>query len=427
MLAAGERLGYALPQRDEVLRHYQAVRAASEAICAPLAVEDHVIQTMPDVSPPKWHLAHTSWFFETFLLQVYDRAYRPFHPQFDYLFNSYYVTHGTPYPRPQRGLLSRPTVSEIRAYRKHVDAAMEALLSRAGDDVWPEMRDRVILGLNHEQQHQELLLTDIKHILAHNPLRPAYDQLPEPVSAGVPPMSFEEFEGGVHGVGFDDAGFAYDNEGPRHRVCLEDFAIASRPVTNAEYLAFIEEGGYARPEFWFSEGWAKVQEKQWNAPLYWEKRDGQWWHYTLGGLRPVDLSAPVCHVSQFEADAYARWAGKRLPSEFEWEVVARCHNPEGHFADSGVLQPRAASGPGLQQLYGDVWEWTASPYSAYPGYRPAKGAIGEYNGKFMSMQVVLRGGSCATPPGHIRPTYRNFFYPADRWQFSGIRLAEDRA
>ena len=412
--------------REALLARYREIHRASERLCEPLQTEDYVIQTMPDVSPPKWHLAHVTWFFETFLLSVFRPGYKPFHPDFDYLFNSYYVTHGQPFPRPRRGLLARPTVREVFEYRTHVDQAMEWLILDCPAEDWGVLEERVVLGLNHEQQHQELLCTDIKHIFAQNPMRPAYCQLPVPDSHQVPPMEWHAFEGGVVAIGHAGEGFAYDNEGPRHRVYLQDFALASRPVTNGEFMQFMEDGGYQRPEFWLSDGWATVQSHDWRAPLYWEKQNGRWMHMTLGGLRPVDPAAPVCHVSYFEADAYASWAGKRLPSEAEWEVVAAGCPIEGNLRESNFLQPAGTDREGLAQLYGDVWEWTRSPYAPYPGYQPAEGAIGEYNGKFMSSQMVLRGGSCATPASHIRSTYRNFFYPDDRWQFSGIRLAEDR-
>ncbi len=403
---------------------YARVRADSEALCAPLATEDYGIQTMPDVSPPKWHLAHTSWFFETFLLKPYVEGYREFHPRYGYLFNSYYETVGTFFPRPQRGLLSRPTVEEVYAYRHHVDAHMYALLhSAVPDDV--VLRTRV--GLNHEQQHQELLLTDIKHILGFNPLRPAYRELAAPPRGSAAALRWVELPEGVQEIGHPGAGFGYDNELPRHQVFLAPARLASRPVSNAEFLAFVEADGYARAEHWLSEGWKAVQEQRWTAPLYWERIEGEWWHMTLGGMRPLDPHAPVSHVSFYEAEAYARWAGRRLPSEAEWECAAAAAPVQGNLRDSGYLQPAAGAGEGLQQLFGDVWEWTASPYGPYPGFRPLAGSLGEYNGKFMCSQMVLRGGSCVTPADHIRASYRNFFYPGDRWQFSGFRLAEDAA
>lgn len=414
-------------ERELLLVRYRDVRDASTAICAPLAIEDHVVQPIPDVSPPKWHLAHTTWFFEAFVLGPFQSGYQPFHPAFDGLFNSYYLTHGSPWPRPRRGHLTRPTVDEVRSYRRHVDAAMAEFIPDIDAADWPAVQTRIELGLNHEQQHQELLLTDIKYILGLNPLRPTYRSLTTPPSGADAPALWLEFEGGTHAVGHAGQGFAYDNEGPRHAVLLQDFALASRPVTNAEYLAFMEDKGYARPDLWLSDGWARMQRESWQAPLYWEAIDGTWHHMTLGGLRPVDPQAPVCHVSHFEADAYARWAGRRLPTEFEWEVAASTLPVTGNLRDADLLQPAAtAEGKGLQQMYGDVWEWTASPYMPYPRYHPASGPIGEYNGKFMSGQMVLRGGSCATPADHVRATYRNFFYPGDRWQFSGIRLGDDR-
>ena len=359
-----------------------------------------------------------------FLLLPFDSDYRLFHPRFDTLFNSYYVTHGQPFPRPQRGLLSRPTVAEIYRYRAHVDDAMTRLLARATAAQWEEIRPRLQLGLNHEQQHQELLYTDIKHILAFNPLRPVYQPAPAPPSAPAVPLQWLEFAGGVKTIGHEEDGFCFDNETPCHRVYLNDYVLGSRLVTNGDYLAFIEAGGYQRPEYWLSDGWNMVRQQGWQAPLYWEQQDGQWWSMTLAGLRPVAEWEPVCHVSFYEADAYARWAGKRLPTEAEWECAAAPLPVGGNLQEAGYLHPAPAAGAGgLQQLYGNVWEWTQSPYGPYPGFRPLAGTLGEYNGKFMCSQLVLRGGSCVTPTDHIRPSYRNFFYPGDRWQFSGIRLA----
>jgi len=407
---------------------FERVRADSERICAPLEIEDYGIQTMADVSPPKWHLAHTSWFFETFLLKPYLGGYREFHPLYAHLFNSYYETAGTYHPRPERGLLARPTVEQVYAYRAHIDEHMLRLLtqSEAGDA--QAVAYRATLGMHHEQQHQELLLTDIKHIFAYNPLRPAYmpEALPVSVDASDPPLHFIGVEGGVKQIGSEGAGFAYDNETPCHRVYVDDFRLGSRLITNGEYRAFIEDGGYSQPQWWLSDAWKTVQVQQWQAPLYWEPRDGEWWQMTLRGMSRVDDDAPVCHVSYYEADAFARWAGKRLPTEAEWEIVAAQLPVTGNLRERGALAPqRAQNEQRWQQIYGDVWEWTQSPYAAYPGYRPLEGTLGEYNGKFMSSQMVLRGGSCVTPPDHIRATYRNFFYPGDRWQFSGIRLAED--
>lgn len=406
---------------------YRAVRRQSERLCDPLVPEDYVVQSMPDVSPTKWHLAHTSWFFETFLLSPHGRGYQPFDPHFGYLFNSYYVTVGDRHCRQNRGLLSRPTVQQVYAYRRHVDAAMEQFISELAPAQLVELGPVIQLGLHHEQQHQELMLTDIKHVFWVNPMRPAYRPRASERVAQAPPMRWERFDEGTHWVGHDGHGFAFDNEGPRHRVFLEPFQLSSRLVTNGEYKRFIEDEGYGRPDLWLSMGWAVVQQEQWQAPLYWIKQDGRWLHHTLAGLRPVDDAEPVCHVSYFEADAYARWAGARLASEFEWEVASQSAPVEGNFVNSARYHPAALAEErsGLSQMFGDVWEWTGSAYLAYPGYRPPAGALGEYNGKFMCNQFVLRGGSCATPRDHVRRTYRNFFPPEARWQFTGIRLARE--
>jgi len=420
-------------ERRSALAYYTQVRAATETLCAPLAIEDFGLQTMPEVSPAKWHIAHTSWFFETFLLLRYDADYRAFDPAFDHLFNSYYLTHCDPFPRVRRGLLSRPTVAQVFAYRAAVDEAMTVLIGKADEVLWRQIEPMLVLGLNHEQQHQELLLTDLKHAFAQNPLRPAYRaNLPGPPNERVAQAAWLSYPAGLYEIGANGQEFAYDNEMPRHRRWLDGFALADRPVSNADYLQFIQDGGYREPRWWLSEGWATVQVEGWKAPLYWELRDGDWWYMTLAGMRPLDLSAPLCHVSHYEADAYASWAGRRLPTEAEWEVAAAAANPGAagsrpNLRETDYLQPvAAASSEGIRQLFGDVWEWTASPYTAYPRYRVAEGPVGEYNGKFMSGQMVLRGGSCVTPEGHVRSSYRNFFYPQDRWQFSGIRLAEDR-
>jgi ergothioneine biosynthesis protein EgtB len=381
-----------------VIDRFQSVRRQTEDLAAPLSAEDQTVQSMPDASPTKWHLAHTTWFFETFLLKPHARDYRAFDPTYEYLFNSYYETVGPRHPRPQRGLITRPGVAEIMAYRRHVTHAMGEFLEAGA-----EAHSSVIeLGLQHEQQHQELILMDIKYLLSCNPLRPAYGQgAPEPSGAGGA-MGWRDFEGGLVEIGHEEEGFAFDNEGPRHRVWLDPFALAVRPVNCGEYLAFMADGGYRRPEFWLSAGWDCVNQRGWDAPLYWEQRDGEWHVFTLSGLRRVKPDDPVCHVSGFEAAAYAKWAGKRLPREQEWE-----------------------NGAAALEGSGQVWEWTASPYVAYPGYREPSGAIGEYNGKFMANQMVLRGGCVATPPHHMRKTYRNFFPPDARWMFGGIRLAED--
>jgi len=379
---------------------------------------------MPDASPAKWHLAHTTWFFETFLLTEHLPGYRAFHPAFRNLFNSYYNAVGDRPLRALRHTLSRPALDDVRAYRSHVDEAMGRLLAR---ELPSEVIDLLTLGLNHEQQHQELILTDVKNGLALNPLRPAYRELRdlEPsLPTIVPALRWHSFPEGVYTVGFEGDDFAFDNEGPRHNVFLSPFRLASRLVTNGEYMQFMLDNGYDTARLWLSDGWDVVRANQWSAPLYWEKREGQWWHYTLNGMRPVGEDEPVCHVSFYEADAFARWAGERLATEFEWEVASRSCPVEGNFMDSGVFHPQPASQSGtLTQMYGDVWEWTASSYLPYPGFQTAPGAVGEYNGKFMCNQMVLRGGSCATSQSHIRPTYRNFFPPHVRWQFMGIRLA----
>jgi ergothioneine biosynthesis protein EgtB len=404
---------------------FRAVRAATRALAAPLSAEDCAIQSMPDASPVKWHLAHTSWFFETFVLDAHLAGYRPFNAAFRVLFNSYYNAVGDKHPRPQRGLLSRPSLAEVLAYRAHVDAAVATLLAQA--ERVGRVDELLELGLHHEQQHQELILTDVKHMLSCNPLQPSYASLrPADDAAGAPPLAWNAFAAGLVEIGHDGVSFAFDNEKPRHRQYLNPFALASRPVTNAEYAAFIADGGYQRAELWLSEGWDWLHANRVGAPLYWEDGDGRR-QFTLHGMLPVEADAPVCHVSLFEADAYARWADARLPTEAEWEVAAAGVPLAGHFVETGALRPLAAgrSGAPLVQMFGDVWEWTQSAYAPYPGFRPAAGALGEYNGKFMSSQYVLRGGSCATPRSHIRATYRNFFPAATRWQFSGFRLARD--
>ena len=379
---------------------------------------------MPDASPAKWHLAHTSWFFETFVLEKALADYRPFHPRFRVLFNSYYNTVGEQYPRPDRGLVSRPSLAEVRDYRAHVDEHVTKLIE---DEALDETLAAIVdLGLHHEQQHQELVLTDLKHMLGQNPLRPAYRDLPEPAAADPGPIRWCEQPGGIASIGHEGGGFSFDNERPRHRVLLEPFALASRLTTNREYLEFIEDRGYQRPELWLSDGWTAVRSGGWHAPLYWWREDdGSWWSLTLGGPREIALDEPVCHVSYYEADAFANWAQARLPREEEWEMVAAKAAPDGNFVEEDLLHPRSAAASGAEpaQLFGDVWEWTQSPYAPYPGFRAESGALGEYNGKFMVNQLVLRGGSCATPRSHIRASYRNFFPPHCRWQFSGIRLA----
>ena len=471
------------------------VRAATASLCAPLETEDYVVQSMPDASPAKWHLAHTTWFFEQFVLVPHLPAYCVFDDRYSYLFNSYYEAIGPRHRRPERGLLSRPTVDEVRAYREHVDEHVDRLLHTRGGR--PEIESVVELGLQHEQQHQELILTDVKHLFWCNPLKPAYRAMsphpnplpqagegvdphpsplpqagegvdphpnplpqagegeepsprPSPARAGEGEIRFHSWPEGIYEIGHAGEGFCFDNETPRHRVFLAGFRLAERLITNAEYLEFIRDGGYRRPELWVSDGWATVQSQSWTQPLYWsESLDSE---FTLAGMCPLDPDTPVCHVSWYETDAFARWAQARLPTEAEWEVVASREPIRGNFLESNTLHPRTAltppsppSGRGsraltptlsqrergqerkMSQLFGDLWEWTSSAYSPYPGYRPLSGALGEYNGKFMANQFVLRGGSCATPATHIRSTYRNFFYPHMRWQFAGIRLAKGSA
>jgi ergothioneine biosynthesis protein EgtB len=409
--------------RTGLVARYRAVRARTEAICAPLGVEDYAIQAVPEASPPKWHLAHVTWFFEAFVLKPFVSGYAPFHPRFDYLFNSYYETLGAFHPRSLRGVLSRPATEEIYRYRAHVDERVVELLE-SGKPLPPDAAARIELGAHHEEQHQELLLMDIKANFAMNPLRPAYRSFGKRQPASAPALDWIERDGALAEIGHAGPGFAFDNETPRHRVWLGPHRLGSRLVTNGEYLGFIESGGYREPRHWLSDGWATVKSRGWSAPLYWERIDGKWWHMTLGGMAPVDEHAPVCHVSFYEADAFARWAGRHLPTEAELEIELASRPVEGNFMDADTLEPRPAPA-GNGQWFGDVWEWTSSSYAPYPGFRPLAGALGEYNGKFMANQFVLRGGCCATPHSHIRATYRNFFYPHDRWAFAGVRLADD--
>jgi ergothioneine biosynthesis protein EgtB len=432
----GDTAGYDSAMReadshaDTLARRFRALRAETEALAAPLSAEDQAIQSMPDASPTKWHLAHTSWFFETFVLEAAVAGYRPFDPAFRVLFNSYYQSVGEQYSRPHRGLLSRPALGEVLAYRRHVDRHVAALLAKE-PDLDASLREVVVIGLHHEQQHQELILTDVKHLLAQNPLRPAYRVNGPPPAGVAAPLQWLAFDEGLRVIGHAGPGFCFDNETPAHRVFLAAFELASRPVTNGEYLEFMAAGGYAEPRWWVSDGFQVVRDRGWLAPLYWEQRDGVWQVQTLGGPEPLRRDDPVCHLSWYEADAYARFAGARLPTEAEWETAAEGVPIEGNLVETGWLHPRAleAGGPRREptQLYGDVWEWTGSPYIPYPGYRPLPGSLGEYNGKFMANQMTLRGGSCATPRSHIRASYRNFFPPHARWQFSGLRLARDRS
>ncbi|HZR64864.1 MAG TPA: ergothioneine biosynthesis protein EgtB [Terriglobales bacterium] len=398
---------------------YREVRSMTLQLTQPFSAEDQMLQSMPDCSPAKWHKAHTTWFFETFILTPHVPNYKPFDTRFQQLFNSYYKQLG-PHPyRGSRGLMSRPTLEEIHAYRAHVDESMVRHLDTADE----KTAALVEIGLNHEQQHQELIVTDMKNALWSMPLRPAEGSQARLVSKA-PNLELVHFAGGIHEIGHHGRSFAFDNEGPRHKVLLQPFQLASRLATNAEYLEFMNDGGYRRPELWLSDGWDTVCSQRWNSPLYWEEIDGDWFEFTFSGMRELDPAAPVCHVSYYEADAFAHWSKARLPREEEWEVAAAHAARNGTLLESGKLHPQPAAGDGLQQMFGDVWEWTASPYVAYPGFQPAAGAIGEYNGKFMCNQFVLRGGSCATPVSHIRASYRNFFPPHARWQFMGIRLAK---
>jgi len=405
------------------------VRAATLALAEPLCAEDYVIQSMPDASPAKWHLAHTTWFFEEFVLQRAVPGYKFHDEQFRYLFNSYYNTVGPMHSRPHRGLLSRPTVEQVLAYRARIDERLNVLLQR--DDLAAEILDIIALGLNHEQQHQELLLTDLKHLFSCNPLLPAYVRDVAKAVRSSPALSFESFDGGLIEIGHKGRGFSFDNESPRHRTYIQPFRLANRAVTNGEYLEFVRAGGYETPLHWLSDGWTTVQIERWNRPLYWlPSLDAE---FTLTGVRALNPSSPVCHLSYYEADAFAHWAGARLPSEAEWELAANDAPLNGNFVENRRWHPDPAASnvvagkpqSPLLQMFGDVWEWTQSAYAPYPGFKPAKGALGEYNGKFMVNQLVLRGGSCATPVSHIRASYRNFFNPAARWQFTGARLARD--
>lgn len=402
------------------------MRMLTNALAAPLSAEDQCVQAMDDASPTKWHLAHTTWFFETFVLARHAAGYRIFDDRFHYCFNSYYEAEGPRHPRPQRGLLTRPSVQEVMDYRRHVDDALAAFIESAAAQE-PALASLLELGLNHEQQHQELLLTDILALFARSPLRPPYRERAAPQGANAcGPMNWTPFDGGIVEAGSDGAEFCFDNETPRHQVLLHPFKLANRLVTNGEWMEFMRDGGYSNAGLWLADGWAAVRSEGWEAPLYWERRDEAFMQMSLNGLQPVDCAAPVCHISYYEADAFARWAGKRLPTEFEWEAAARTATRKGNVMSSGWLTPRPCKGTGaLEQMFGDVWEWTGSAYLPYPGFKPAAGAVGEYNGKFMVSQHVLRGASCVTAEGHSRATYRNFFYPWQRWQFTGLRLADD--
>jgi len=424
-------MGASMPLEPRAERHdlqhlYERVRRQTRALIAGLSDADATAQSMPDASPAKWHLAHTTWFFEAMVLQAHDPDYRSCDPHYAFLFNSYYETIGPRHARPKRGLLTRPTLAQIIAYRDHVDEAMANLLERSAD---PRMRMLAELGCHHEQQHQELLLTDILHLFSENPLHPAYAPIRREAHAAVPEdlPAYTQYPGGVVEIGHSGPGFAFDCEGPRHRLIRPTYRLANRCVTNREWLEFIADGGYRTPLLWLSDGWEACQRQDWSMPLYWWEEGGAYFSMTLQGACPVELDAPVTHVSYFEADAFASWSGQRLPTEAEWESAAQHEACTGNFADTGLLRPLPAAGraTGPRQLFGDVWEWTRSAFLPYPGYHPSAGAVGEYNGKFMSGQYVLRGGSCVTPANHIRASYRNFFRPDARWQFSGVRLAQD--
>ena len=409
-----------------LIDQFTRVRQLSERLCEPLQIEDYSLQAMAETSPAKWHLAHTSWFFETFILKPFEPGYQCWHAQFEYLFNSYYNGVGAQFPRPQRGLLSRPAVKEVYDYRHYVTEKMLALLTDIDPNHRPEIISRLELGIHHEQQHQELFFTDLKYCWSKNPLYPVYCNSPLENLAEPAADAWLNHDGGEVSIGrCRDRGFCFDNEEPEHAVLLAPFAIANRLVSNADYRAFIDDGGYQRPEMWLSDGWAAIKQQQWQCPLYWRLQDGQWLEYTLHGMQPVNPAAPVCHLSFYEADAYARWAGARLPTEFEWEVAADTwagRSPlAGQFLESERYHPLATS----LDFFGSVWQWTSSAYLPYPGYQPAQGAVGEYNGKFMCSQWVLRGGSCVSSRKHLRSSYRNFFYPADRWQFTGLRLVKN--
>jgi ergothioneine biosynthesis protein EgtB len=413
--------------KSDLISHFKRIRSFTEKLCAPLETEDYVIQTIPDVSPTKWHLGHTSWFFEAFFLKNVYTDYKSINPLYDYLFNSYYVQIGERWLRSHRGLLSRPTVKDVYNYRKVVNENVLNFLETADEETYTKFAPIIELGLHHEQQHQELLLTDIKHVLSINPLNPVYsDRIIEQI-ATESKRKWIEIPEGIFETGAEGNSFCYDNETPRHKQYLKPFSLAKRLVTNSGYIDFIENGGYENTPLWLSDGWATVEKEGWKAPLYWERKNGEWWNFTLNGFRKVNPAEPVTHISYYEADAYATWQGLRLPTEVEWEIASSGIEYKGNFVENLNFHPAVLqiNGGGLEQMYGDVWEWTRSSYSAYPGYKPLPGALGEYNGKFMSGQMVLRGGSCATSQSHIRNTYRNFFPPHSRWQFMGLRLAKD--
>lgn len=411
--------------KDHILSEFKKVRAFTHHLVEPLETEDFVIQPMENASPAKWHLAHTSWFFETFVLGKYQQGFESLHPQYAYFFNSYYLQTGVPFTRANRGMLSRPTVKEVFEYRSYVNDQMTQFIENSSEEIWNEAAAVIEIGNHHEQQHQELILTDLKYLLAQNPLLPVYrdrviSETPAPTD-----INWIKFDEGMVKVGNKGKEFTYDNEHPRHRTFVQDYELADRMITNKEYLEFMNAGGYDRSEFWLDEGWSTLKKEAWVAPLYWFKRDEKWMNFTLSGTRFIDENEPVTHISYFEADAFARWKGVRLPTEQEWEHACGKREITGNFVDENAFHPipNNEKGDGLKQMYGDAWEWTMSSYSPYPNYKPLPGALGEYNGKFMANQYVLRGGSCATSRSHIRKTYRNFFHANARWQFSGIRLA----
>lgn len=411
--------------KDHILSEFNKVRAFTHHLVEPLETEDFVIQPMENASPAKWHLAHTSWFFETFVLGKYQQGFESLHPQYAYFFNSYYLQTGVPFTRANRGMLSRPTVKEVFEYRSYVNDQMTQFIENSSEEIWNEAAAVIEIGNHHEQQHQELILTDLKYLLAQNPLLPVYrdrviSETPAPTD-----INWIKFDEGMVKVGNKGKEFTYDNEHPRHRTFVQDYELADRLITNKEYLEFMNAGGYDRSEFWLDEGWSTLKKEAWVAPLYWFKRDEKWMNFTLSGTRFIDENEPVTHISYFEADAFARWMGVRLPTEQEWEHACGKREITGNFVDENAFHPipNNEKGDGLKQMYGDAWEWTMSSYSPYPNYKPLPGALGEYNGKFMANQYVLRGGSCATSRSHIRKTYRNFFHANARWQFSGIRLA----
>ncbi|MCX6394886.1 MAG: ergothioneine biosynthesis protein EgtB [Propionibacteriales bacterium] len=420
-----------VPDAASLVGRYDEVRAHTESLAAPLSPEDQTVQSMADVSPTKWHRAHVTWFFETFLLAEHEAGFRPFGDQYWFLFNSYYEAVGPRFSRTERGVITRPGAHDVGVYRGNVDGRVRDLVETLDEGTLEKLLPTIELGFHHEQQHQELLLMDIKHVLSLNPLRPTYAGAPSQVAES-DALGWVDVEGGLVEIGHQGSAFSFDNELPRHQTWLNPYRLADRLVTNGEWLAFMADGGYARPELWLSDGWAKVKAEGWKAPFYWEHLDGVWFEHTLSGTWPVNPGLPASHVSQYEADAYATWAGKRLPTEAEWEHAVTTAGPRevvGNLADAETFHPRAA-GPAdgsLRQVYGDCWEWTSSAYLAYPGFHPSEGAIGEYNGKFMSGQMVLRGGCALTPPGHARATYRNFFPPGARWALSGVRLADGGA